>query len=350
MILLATTFVLVAALLIAQPYLSKRTLLFGTAIPEQFIQHAKVRALRKRYSFTMFGLICIITILFFIFSPQEQSFFLAVTAIIIASFLLYYQYHRRAQQLVDDEQFYAGLEEIRVTDTSVRARSHTTPTLLFLLPMIVTIAIAILTFQYYDTIPSKIPIHWGIDGSADSWVDKSWLAAMGLPIVMLGIQVLMLIVALGSQQTKVQLNANQSAEAASFEVKKRRASTYFSLILSYALTTMFSYLQFTELIRPQASHARWPFIALLVIIIGGTLWLTIYTARQQTTTAATSTKTALRDDHYWRGGVFYINRHDPALFISKRTNIGWTLNFGNPWAYCLLLIIFIPLLWALLVT
>lgn len=348
MMLLASTFVLVAALLIAQPYLTKRTLLFGTTIPEQFIHHNHVRALRKRYSFTMFGLLCIIALILFN-SVQKQNFFFAILAMVLINLLLYYQYHRRAQQLVDRQQFYAGLEEIRVTDTSVRARSHNTPTLFFVLPMVITIAIAILTVQHYDTIPSKIPVHWGIDGTADSWVDKSWLAAMGLPISMFFIQLVMLFVATGSQQAKVQLSANKSAEAAFFEVKKRRASTYFALMLSYALTAMFSYLQFTELIRPQTMHATWPFIALIIIIIGGTLWLTIYTSRQQTTTAATSAKTALRDDQYWRGGMFYINRHDPALFISKRTNIGWTLNFGNPWAYCLLLVIFIPLLWALLV-
>ncbi len=34
-------------------------------------------------------------------------------------------------------------------------------------------------------------------------------------------------------------------------------------------------------------------------------------------------------DHYWRGGLFYCNRQDPALFVQRRSGPGYTLNFGN---------------------
>ncbi len=36
------------------------------------------------------------------------------------------------------------------------------------------------------------------------------------------------------------------------------------------------------------------------------------------------------DDRYWRGGLFYVNREDPALLVARRFGVGWTLNFGNP--------------------
>jgi hypothetical protein len=36
------------------------------------------------------------------------------------------------------------------------------------------------------------------------------------------------------------------------------------------------------------------------------------------------------DDKYWRGGLVYINREDPALMVARRFGVGWTLNFGNP--------------------
>ncbi len=36
------------------------------------------------------------------------------------------------------------------------------------------------------------------------------------------------------------------------------------------------------------------------------------------------------DDKYWRNGLFYVNREDPALFVPRRFGIGWSLNFGNP--------------------
>ena len=50
-------------------------------------------------------------------------------------------------------------------------------------------------------------------------------------------------------------------------------------------------------------------------------------------------------DASWRwGGVLYLNREDPALFVEKRLGIGYTLNFGNRWAWVLLgLLLGLPL-------
>ena len=38
----------------------------------------------------------------------------------------------------------------------------------------------------------------------------------------------------------------------------------------------------------------------------------------------------------WKGGRFYVNRDDPALFVRKRFRSGYTLNFGNPWSWAVL--------------
>jgi len=45
-------------------------------------------------------------------------------------------------------------------------------------------------------------------------------------------------------------------------------------------------------------------------------------------------------DKYWKLGLIYINRNDPALFVEKRFGIGYTLNFGHPgaWVFLALLV------------
>lgn len=40
-------------------------------------------------------------------------------------------------------------------------------------------------------------------------------------------------------------------------------------------------------------------------------------------------------DECWKGGMFYVNRDDPALMVEKRFGIGYTLNFGRPAAWVL---------------
>jgi hypothetical protein len=45
-------------------------------------------------------------------------------------------------------------------------------------------------------------------------------------------------------------------------------------------------------------------------------------------------------DDGWKG-VFYSNPQDPALLVPKRSGLGYTLNFGNPWSWVVLAVILV---------
>jgi uncharacterized membrane protein len=36
------------------------------------------------------------------------------------------------------------------------------------------------------------------------------------------------------------------------------------------------------------------------------------------------------DDRFWKGGLIYVNRDDPAIMVGTRFGVGWTPNLGNP--------------------
>lgn len=36
------------------------------------------------------------------------------------------------------------------------------------------------------------------------------------------------------------------------------------------------------------------------------------------------------DDRYWLAGIFYVNPEDPAIFVPRRSGLGWAVNFGHP--------------------
>jgi hypothetical protein len=42
-------------------------------------------------------------------------------------------------------------------------------------------------------------------------------------------------------------------------------------------------------------------------------------------------------DDRWIGGLLYFNTTDPALLVERRMGIGWTVNFGNPWSWVLVI-------------
>lgn len=37
--------------------------------------------------------------------------------------------------------------------------------------------------------------------------------------------------------------------------------------------------------------------------------------------------------------LFYYNKEDSAIFIRKRYGIAWTLNWGNPWSYIIMMFV-----------
>jgi uncharacterized membrane protein len=41
------------------------------------------------------------------------------------------------------------------------------------------------------------------------------------------------------------------------------------------------------------------------------------------------------DDRFWKAGLLYVNRTDPALVVGARFGVGWAPNFGNPAAWLL---------------
>ncbi len=42
------------------------------------------------------------------------------------------------------------------------------------------------------------------------------------------------------------------------------------------------------------------------------------------------------DDRFWKAGLLYVNRDDPALVVGSHIGPGWTLNLGNPAAWLII--------------
>jgi len=51
---------------------------------------------------------------------------------------------------------------------------------------------------------------------------------------------------------------------------------------------------------------------------------------------APATGTDRDDDRFWKAGLLYVNRDDPAIMVGSRFGAGWTLNLGNPAAWLII--------------
>ncbi len=51
---------------------------------------------------------------------------------------------------------------------------------------------------------------------------------------------------------------------------------------------------------------------------------------------ALTTGTDRDDDRFWKAGLLYVNRDDPAVVVGARFGVGWTLNLGNAAAWLII--------------
>ena len=64
----------------------------------------------------------------------------------------------------------------------------------------------------------------------------------------------------------------------------------------------------------------------LVLSVAGVLALLTFVW----TSARSIPREPARNPSAWRGGLFYVDREDPALFVPKRHGLGYTFNYGHP--------------------
>ena len=160
----------------------------------------------------------------------------------------------------------------------------------------------------WDTIPTRFPIHWGFDGQPNGWSTRSFAGVFGP---------LLLGAVICAALTAFRLVPVRSAG--------RRAALRVNLVAEYAIALAigFSVLAARELPNFRVLVFAILFPSILVAL------LAVRFARRAPEAGVDQPQSASP----WRAGVFYVNAEDPALWVPKRTGLGWTLNFAHPLAW-----------------
>ena len=192
--------------------------------------------------------------------------------------------------------------------------------------LIVLLAAAVDLHVNWDSLPVRLPAHWGLDGQIDRWNERSVHAVYGQLIfgVLLNAWLLMLALSLwhGVRRSQYRSAVVQVLVAAQFAVS-----------LSVCVAT---YLMVRNLDRT---------LGLTIILISG-ICIVAFAFR---TVLRVYTE---RDDArqtVWVGDTFYFNREDPALAVPRRNGFGYTFNFARMQAWVLLaspfVILFVSVPW-----
>lgn len=347
------------ALQIVVPYIVRETIVFGVTVPDQKIKHPILAQLKKQYVQFVGGTGIVFLIIMIIsynqLAPSEsiQSIVLlsCLFSMLTVSMAVYWINHQKVSTLKKQEQWGVNIKQVRAVDLTARSRDEMLPWSFFAVPLGISVFLIVYTILHYDQMPNDIAVHWGPSGEADAWRNKTYFTAISLPLVMLMMQCMMWGITDSIKRSAIKLAVNRKEESLEDQLKTRKYMSWKILLMSYALTALLTILQLSNIYPSMTvGYKLLPvFILFLVVLLGSLLIYVVKKHKHKVRYEANidSQVMDVDEDRYWKGGLIYMNRQDPSVFVEKRFGVGWTMNLANPRGY---IVIGLPFLLLLLIS
>ncbi|MGE7186229.1 DUF1648 domain-containing protein [Peribacillus sp. NPDC006672] len=348
----------------AIPFLLKQTIVFGVTIPENHTKEPAISSYKRFYSATILitGFIALIGYFFWANNStlSEDQIVLAGLAIqfgvLFLSMTMYLYFHAKTTKLKRTHNWGAGLKQVRIADLASHAKDEMLPSYIFVLPSLITVGLMVYTASRYSQLPDMIPTHWDVTGQPDAFSPKTPFSTISILLILLVIQGMMLGINVMTKRSGIKLTSAKKKSSQIQQLAFRKYSSWFLFLTTVLITILFGFIQLVIIqgeIGNAAFMAAIPLGFLLIMLIVSAVYAfkvgqggsRIRVTAEDEETIGT---TYVDDDQYWKGGIFYVNKSDPSIFVEKRFGVGWTINFGNPIGYVflfgpILLILFISI-------
>ena len=325
------------ALICLLPALSRPTLQFGVRVPRERAGAPVIRRERRAYYWRTAAIAACCTVA----AVTVRGYASWVPRIILlpelaAGYGCFCIARRKIAAVKNADNWFAGLRQTVVTDTSWRTDPPRFP-VRWLMPALIVIAVTVTVGALrYPGLPAHI-----VTGSGHR-VPKSAVSVLivaGQLYFTLVYSGLMLIV----HRSRPDIEA---ADPVASTLRYRR----FLAAFTRALLTMAALADASLLL---IALRDWQVYRLadagrmlpVLPFVAGVLLLAAVAARTgqggsrlngNVRGLALAAGTDRDDDRFWKGGLLYVNRDDPALVVGARFGFGWALNFGNPVAWLLI--------------
>jgi len=328
------------------PRLTRPDVYFAVTVQPEFRDSAEGCSILKRYrvEVTIFGVLAFLIVLAGIRIPEPNY----LTALTLAGLFLqvvgvFLAYYRARGRVLPHAAAPATVREAAL----VPREAHLPGGWLLQFPPFALLAgTAIWLRLHWGRIPEIFPIHWGVNGQPNNWATRSFSGVYGPLLIAAGLCALMGFLAYALLVWSRPIQVGGAAGAG--ERRFRLVVVSILVATEYFLALVFMWVGLTPLSHKQAGPPG--LIPVLVFTLAFAVAIVVIMMRlgqggTRLVGAAGSGSKAVAPvgdrtpDKYWKLGLFYINRNDPALFVEKRFGIGFTLNFGHPGAWVFLAVL-----------
>jgi uncharacterized membrane protein len=208
-------------------------------------------------------------------------------------------------------------------------------------PLAFVAAAAVYSWLFWERLPDRIPVHWGLHG-ADRWIDRTPLNVFGFLAFLASFCGVFILLSYGMVRWSRTISV--TGERGRGEFRFRRLGIWLLIALQYLTVIPGVVLALWAAPGP----AVWPVLSVIVIIVA--LIMLIRMGQGGSRLADTAEyQPPIGDrtpDAAWKWGLFYYNPDDPALIVEKRFGLGYTVNFGNGWSWVLMTALLAPMVFA----
>jgi uncharacterized membrane protein len=329
------------------PKITRRGLLFGVYVGDIHWQSEGARAITSRWYRAMTGAVIVSVALGIaqgILAPNTPLAGVGpLVIVLVATVANYLRAHLAARAFA-----VAGAPVLAAAFVADPPGLLTVPIVALSIAVLLGLAAVTDAWVHYADLPLRIPTHFGPRGVPDAWSQKSFVAAMTLPLMTLAMGVFLGVLSCVTARAKRALRQSDNGVSYAAQMRFRRAvSTFLSgvAVLAALLMAGLSYGAVRVALGEASALSLWALAAggvLVTYAVVGSLILMLRFgqggARLEKAAAQSPLTNGLADNRHWVLGAFYVNRDDPSLMVEKRFGFGYTLNFGNPKAIAILAI------------
>jgi uncharacterized membrane protein len=329
-----------AATLCLAPAVTRPTVPFGVRVPPERARATVIRHERHAYYWrtAAIGACCTVAALLL---AGHGSWWLTRIILLLevaADLGCYWIARNKITAVKHAEHWYAGHRQVVATDTSWRTNPPRFPVRWLVPALIVIAATVIVGVLRYPDLPARLAVGFGHRGAPKSVVSAFAIVAGQLWVTLLWTG-LMLIV----YRSRPDI---ESADAVASTLRYRRFLAAFTravltLLALVNLTLLLAALRNWQVYRLSGFGAALPVLPFAV----GLLILAITTLRVGQggfrlagggAGYGPAAGTERDDDRFWKAGLIYLNRDDPAIMVGARFGVGFTFNVANPMSWLII--------------
>lgn len=328
----------VGAVLCATPAITRPTLQFGVRIPAEHASAPIVRHQRRVYYWRT-GAIGVCCITAAVLSQDYGSWWLSRVILLIevaADLGCFWTARNRIRQAKSAAGWFTGRRQVVTADTSWRTDLPGFP-VLWLIPAVMVTALTIaIGAVRYPGLPAHLTTGLSIFGASRRSAPKSPFSVFAIVAGQLYVTVLWAGLMVMVYRSRPDIEATDAAASTGRYRKFLTATTktMLTLIALVDLSLLLAALRNWQVYRLAGIGSFLPLLPFMVGVV--LLAATAVRVGQGGSRLAgrrgglgSATVIDRDDDQFWKGGLVYVNRDDPAIMVGNRFGFGWTFNLGN---------------------